>query len=84
VNSPDDTHGRSEDAVLASLENDAAVFSDIAGAVAVIAAHQPNIHIRRELRIILKAIHEAREIRKQGLAVYKAKRGKHEQTAQLD
>ena len=74
MNSPDDTHGRAEDAVIAALDDDAAVFSDIAGAVAVISAHVPNVHIRRELRVILKAIRDAREVRITGRAAYQERR----------
>ena len=74
MSEPVDTHGRSEDATLAALDDDAAVFSDIAGAVAVIAAHVPNVHIRRELRTILKAIQDARRIRVDGRAAYQEKK----------
>lgn len=62
--------GRPEDEVLAALDDDAAVFSTIAGAVAVIAAHRPSREIRQELRRILTALETSRERRKAGRAAY--------------
>jgi hypothetical protein len=55
------------------LDDDAA-FSQIAGAVAVIAAHRPNREIRRELRVILDALATARCVRRAGRASYQEKR----------
>jgi hypothetical protein len=66
--------GRPEDTVLAALDDDAAVFSQIAGAVAVIAAHRPNREIRRELRVILDALATARCVRRAGRASYQERR----------
>jgi hypothetical protein len=68
--------GRPEDAVLAALDDDAAVFSRIAGAVAVIAAHNPRREIRQELREILRALHDARTVRRCGRATYTERRGR--------
>jgi hypothetical protein len=74
VSEPADTHGRAEDATLAALDDDAAVFSAIAGAVAVIAAHVPKREIRAELRVILDAIKKAKATRILGRTAYTEKR----------
>lgn len=66
-------HGRAEDRILAALDDDAAIFSQIAGAVEVIAAHQPRREIRAELRRILEEIAKARAIRIAGREAYKRK-----------
>src|SRR5688572_25257498 len=55
--------GRPEDATLAALDDDSAVFSRILMAVEVIAAHHPKREIRVELREILEAVRKAREVR---------------------
>lgn len=54
------TTGRPEDPVIAALDDEAAYLSEIAGCVAVIAAHQPSRAIREELRRILAALAGAR------------------------
>jgi hypothetical protein len=66
-------HGRAEDRILAALDDDAAIFSQIAGAVAVIAAHRPNREIRQELRTILDALADARCVRRAGREAYRGK-----------
>lgn len=70
--------GRPEDAVIASLEDDAAALSRILMAVEVIAAHKPKLEIRRELREILDAVRVAKEVRIAGRAAYYARMKSHE------
>lgn len=65
---------RPEDAVLAALDDDSAVFSRILMAVEVIAAHHPKREIRVELREILDAVRTARQTRVAGRAAYTEKR----------
>lgn len=66
--------GRPEDAVIAALDDDAALFSDIAEAIEAIVARQPPVEIRRELWRIIDAIVSAREIRIAGRAAYRKTR----------
>ena len=68
--------GRPEDATIAALDDDAALFSQIAGAVSVITAHKPNREIRQELRRILHAVQAAKAIRIAGRAAYMERRGR--------